>query len=73
VEGVSPEDACSRVDRGLQAGLAGRIGPRVVSMVENGGDAAVQSLIDAGDLANVDVLGRVVELCGAKLAVSVKV
>jgi len=45
----------------------------MVSMVEDGGDAAVQSLIDAGDLANVDILGRVVELCGAKLAVSIKV
>jgi len=45
----------------------------VVRVVEDGGDAAVQGLVDAGDLADVDVLGCVVELDGAKLAVPVEV
>ena len=57
MEGVGPEDARARVDGGVEAGFGSRVGPGVVRVVKDRGDAAVDGFVDAGELADVDVLG----------------
>lgn len=72
VEGVGPEDARARVDAGEEAGFGGGVGPGVVRVVEDCGDAAVQRFVDAGELADVDVL-RGEEAGGGEFAVAAEV
>ncbi|TKW58381.1 hypothetical protein CTA1_5180 [Colletotrichum tanaceti] len=57
VEGVRPEDAGAAVDAPPQPGLGGLVGPGVVGVVQRGGDAGVERLVQAGELADVDVVG----------------
>lgn len=72
VEGVGPEDARARVDAGEEAGFGGCVGPGVVCVVEDGGDAAVERFVDAGELADVDVF-RGEEAGGGEFAVAAEV
>lgn len=72
VEGVGPEDARARVDAGEEAGFGGLVGPGVVRVIEDRGDAAVQGFVDAGELADVDVF-RGEEAGGGELAVAAEV